>query len=326
MPTYDFPLDALRRYAPVLPEPADFDAFWAETLALARSHELAVELAPIDSGLVAVRTWDVTFSGFDGHRVHAWLHLPAASTEPLPAVVQFQGYGGGRGLAHESILWAAAGYAHLVVDTRGQGSGWSTGDTADPVGSPPAHPGFMTQGILDPHGYYYRRVFVDAVRAVDAVSAHEAVDRSRIAVTGGRQGGGMTLAVAGLVPEIFAALPDVPFLCDFPRAVAITPQAPYTEITHYLKVHRDHEERVFETLSYFDCVTLGRRASAPALFSVGLMDEITPPWTVLAAYNADGGPKSLLVYSYNEHEGGGPFHEQAQVRWLRELLAGGPSV
>jgi len=110
--------------------------------------------------------------------------LPAASTEPLPAVVQFQGYGGGRGLAHESILWAAAGYAHLVVDTRGQGSGWSTGDTADPVGSPPAHPGFMTQGILDPHGYYYRRVFVDAVRAVDAVSAHEAVDRSRIAVTG----------------------------------------------------------------------------------------------------------------------------------------------
>jgi len=41
----------------------------------------------------------------------------------------------------------------------------------------------------------------------------------------------MTLAVAGLVPEIFAALPDVPFLCDFPRAVAITPQA---------ALYRDH--------------------------------------------------------------------------------------
>ena len=41
MPTYDLPLDELRRYAPALSEPADFDDFWAETLALARSHELA---------------------------------------------------------------------------------------------------------------------------------------------------------------------------------------------------------------------------------------------------------------------------------------------
>ena len=133
---------------------------------------------------------------------------------------------------HESILWAAAGYAHLVMDTRGQGSGWSTGDTANPVGSPPAHPGFMTQGILDPHGYYYRRVFVDAVRAVDAVRTHEAVDDSRIAVTGGSQGGGMTLAVAGLVPEIFAALPDVPFLWRLPaRGCDHAERA----------IHRDHE-------------------------------------------------------------------------------------
>ena len=36
---------------------------------------------------------------------------------------------------------AAAGYAHLVMDTRGQGSGWSVGETPDPdpTGAP-AHP------------------------------------------------------------------------------------------------------------------------------------------------------------------------------------------
>ena len=35
-PTYDLPLDELRAYAPALAEPADFDAFWQETLARAR--------------------------------------------------------------------------------------------------------------------------------------------------------------------------------------------------------------------------------------------------------------------------------------------------
>lgn len=57
-----------------------------------------------------------------------------------------------------------------VKDIRGQGSGWSPGDTPDPVGGGPAFPGFMTRGVLDPHDCYYRRVFIDAgpgaVRAV----------------------------------------------------------------------------------------------------------------------------------------------------------------
>ena len=94
---------------------------------------------------------------------------PGRAPRPLPAVVEYVGYGGGRGLAHERVLWAAAGYAHLVMDTRGQGSTWSVGETPDPDATgAPAHPGFMTRGILDPATYYYRRVFVDAVRAVEA--------------------------------------------------------------------------------------------------------------------------------------------------------------
>ena len=56
------------------------------------------------------------------------------------------------------------------MDTRGQGSAWSKGDTPDPEsdGGNPQYPGFMTRGVLDPKTYYYRRVFTDAVRAVEA--------------------------------------------------------------------------------------------------------------------------------------------------------------
>ena len=178
----------------------------------------------------------------------------------------------------------------------------------------------MTQGILDPLTYYYRRVFTDAVRAVEAARAHPAVDGSRLAVTGGSQGGGISIAVAALVPDIAAAMPDVPFLSDFPRAITFADSDPYGEIVRYLKAHRDHVERALATLSYFDVAVLGRRATAPAIFSVGLMDEICPPSTVYAAFNAYGGPKEIREYPFNDHEGGQGFHDVARLRWLNERL------
>jgi len=61
--------------------------------------------------------------GFGGDPIKGWLHLPRARTDaPLPCVVEYLGYGGGRGLVHDRVTWATAGYAHFVMDSRGQGS------------------------------------------------------------------------------------------------------------------------------------------------------------------------------------------------------------
>ncbi len=321
MAQFDLPLEALRAYTPDLPIPDDLDAFWTATLADARVHDLGVTCTPVENGLAVIDTFDVTFAGFGGSPIRAWLHLPAARTGPLPAMVEYLGYGGGRGLPHERALWAAAGYAHLVMDTRGQGSSWFVGDTADPDGGgAPYHPGFMTQGILDPVTYFYRRVFTDAVRAVEAVRTLDGVDASRVGVTGGSQGGGISLAVAGLVPDLSAVMTDVPFLTDFRRAITLVDTNPYGEIVRYLKAHRDHTERALTTLAYFDTATLARTARAPALFSVGLMDETCPPSTVYAAFNHYGGPKEIREYPYNDHEGGQGFHEVAKLGWLAATL------
>jgi cephalosporin-C deacetylase len=317
VPQFDLPLPELRAYAPPLEEPPDLDEFWARTLADARRHPLEASFERFDGVLSVIDTFDVTYNGFGGQPIKAWLHLPAGASAPLPAVVEYAGYGGGRGLAHERVLWAAAGYAYFVMDTRGQGSAWSVGDTPDPESDgAPAHPGYMTRGVLDPESYYYRRVFTDAVRAVEAVRSHPAVDPSRVAVTGSSQGGGMTIAVASLVRDVVAAMPNVPFLTDFPRATTLIDTHPYEEIRGYLKVHRDHIEAVYRTLSYFDGAILGRRAVAPALFSVALMDETCPPSTVYAAFNSYGGPKEILEYPFNDHEGGQGFHDVAMIRWL----------
>ncbi len=321
MPQTDLPLEELQRYAPDLPAPDDLWDFWDATLGVV--GELDTSSRRVDSGLVTVETHDVTFTGFGGAQVRAWLHLPAPALRGdglLPGAVQYQGYNGGRGLPHDHVFWASAGFAHLVVDTRGQGSGWTVGDTGDPVGSGAAQPGFLTRGVLSPHDYYYRRVFTDAVRALEVLRGHPDVDGDRLAVAGGSQGGGISLAVSALAPGVRAVMPDVPFLCDFPRAARIAASDPYGELVRYLKAHRDHTDRVFRTLSYFDGAVLGRRSSAPALFSVALMDEICPPSTVFAAYNAYGGPKEIRVYPFNDHEGGEAFQQREQVAWLRSRL------
>jgi cephalosporin-C deacetylase len=318
---YDLPLTELRSYRPELAVPADLDEFWAGTLADARRHDLAATFAPVETGLSVIETYDVTYAGFGGQPIRGWLQLPARREGRLPAIVEYVGYGGGRGLPHERNLYAQAGYAHLVMDTRGQGSAWSVGETPDPdaIGGP-QHPGFMTRGVLDPHTYYYRRVFTDAVRAVEAVRSHPAVDPARVAVTGGSQGGGITVAVAGLVDDLAGAAPDVPFLCDFPRATSIVDTMPYGEIAKYLKVHRDQVDQVFGTLAYFDGAILGRGATAPSLFSVGLMDQICPPSTVYGAYQYYAAGKEIVEYPYNDHEGGQGFHDIAKLRWFAKIL------
>ena len=210
----------------------------------------------------------VTFAGFGGTPIKGWLHVPAGTTGPLPTVVQYFGYSGGRAFPHSNTLWAQAGYALFQMDNRGQGYD-SGGPDATPDNSAFAgrnhSPGFMTAGITDPETYYYRRVFVDAVRALDAVRTSPLVDPDKIIVTGVSQGGGIAIAAAGL-----AAL-----------------------------------------------------ATAPALFSVALMDPNCPPSTVFAAYNAYAAvAKNINIYSHNEHEGGGAYQLDAQLDWFADLSTG----
>lgn len=321
MPYFDMSLDRLQEYKPERHEPADFDAFWQKTLDEARQHPLDAQFSPVDYHLTTVETFDVTFAGYGGQPVKGWFIKPAHATSPLPCVVEFMGYGGGRGFPFDWLLWPTAGYATLIMDTRGQGSAWRHGDTPDlPDGANPFHPGFMTQGILDPHTYYYRRVFTDAVRAVEAALQHPNVDASRLAVTGGSQGGGISIAVTGLmVDQVQVSMPDVPFLCHFERALGLTGKDPYEEIIRYLKIQREKETIVYRTLTYFDGMHFAARTRAQSLYSTALMDEICPPSTVFAAYNHVPAPKDIRVYRFNNHEGGSSHHLLEKMRFLNTL-------
>lgn len=321
MARFDLPEQQLRAYLPERREPADFDAFWRESIALARAAGGAVTRRRAPSPLTLVDVHDVTFPGFDGDPVRAWLVVPRTAETPLPAMVEFIGYGRGRGLPHERLYWPAAGHVQLIVDTRGQGSTWGTGgDTPDPHGAGPSGAGFLTRGIDDPHDYYYRRVFVDAVRAVDAVRTLAEVDPDRVSVTGNSQGGAIAIAAAALSEGLVAALPTAPILCDLPRVIGLTDADPHAEITRYLSVHRAAAERTFATLSYFDGVNFAARATAPALFGAGLLDTVAPPSGVFAAANHWAAGAQTVAYPWNGHEGGEGTHWLRQAQWLAERL------
>jgi cephalosporin-C deacetylase len=312
---FDFPLQQLHTYRPDVAEPADFDTFWSRTLVETNALRVNADLQQVDVGMPAFDIYDVTYAGFRGDPIRAWLIAPKESNGTC--VVSFVGYGGGRNLPHEHLAWAATGRMHLVMDTRGQGSAWgSGGDTADPHGSDAQSPGFMTRGVGAADTYYYRRVFTDAAMLIELARSLPGVER--VVAAGGSQGGGIAIAAATLA-HADACMPEVPFLCHFERAIAVTDAFPYSEIVQYLAVHDDKEQQVMQTLSYFDGVNFAKRAGCPALFSVALRDEICPPSTVFAARNAWQGDAEITVYPMNGHEGGRGRHFLAQRDWLTSL-------
>ncbi|MFE9428729.1 acetylxylan esterase [Kitasatospora sp. NPDC006697] len=320
MPPTDFGLNELIGHRPDLRAPEGFDAFWQRTLDEARSHGGPVKAERVTDqyGLRTVEVDDVRFPGWNGEPVAAWLLRPRGATGPLPVVVMYIGYTGGRGLPTEHLFWPSAGYAHLVVDSRGQGH--DTPDRGEGDGTQWAE-GFMTRGIDSPESHYYRRLMTDCVRAVDAVAELPGLDAHRVVATGGSQGGGLALAVAGLTGEgVAAVMPDLPFLCDYRQGAQLSTDGPYQELVEYLRWHSRHKlEQTFATLDYFDGVYFAQRATAPALFSVGGMDPVCPPRTVYAAFNHYAGEdRTMTVWPFADHAGGCGSTPPTQLAWLAE--------
>ena len=120
-------------------------------------------------------------------------------------------------------------------------------------------------------------------------------------------------------------MPDIPYLCDYRRGVAITSVGPYPEIPLFIKVFPNLYEQAFRTLSYCDNLNLAPMIKCRTVISNCLWDDICPPSTIYAVYNHMTCEKQMEIYPFHKHEV--PYeHNELKFRLITEALLERPPM
>jgi cephalosporin-C deacetylase-like acetyl esterase len=309
---------APERIAPTVEEPADFDAFWS-------AGKEALAKLPVDAKLVPmpqssngrVDCWHVSLQNVSPDttgtsRLFGVLCEPKGDG-PFPALLQVPGagvraYAGNVEMAEKGFITFQIGIHGIPVDLAPE--------VYQALGSG-ALQGYNTFNLGERDRYYYRRVYLGCVRANDFLVSRPRYDGKTLAVTGGSQGGALSIVTAGLDPR-------VRFLAAYYPALA--------DVTGYLHgraggwphMFRDEKRRLparIATAAYYDVVNFARRVRVPGLYSWGYNDETCPPTSTFAAYGVIPGEKSLLLALETGH-----FTTPEQTRkvndWLVARLGG----
>ena len=173
----------------------------------------------------------------------------------------------------------------------------------------------LTAGLESKETYGYRGVISDCVRGVDFLRSRPEIDPERIYACGSSQGGGLTLITSALRPEIKAGVAGYPFLCCYPEAMTMFRSYPYDELACYVRAYPDKEEQMIDTLRYFDAVNFAPRIKCPMVVGIALDDEICPPETSYAAYQALTGHKELWLFPNSGHGNAHDYPGQERA-WL----------
>jgi len=329
--------------------PADFTAFWDDAKAKLAQIPLDATEGPMqvfgpkeinDYNLTnaclppdydpaghraeSVESCKVDFAGPDGGRVYGWLAKPEGLGK-FPAMLVLPGAGFAarpRPLEH-----ARHGYVTLDIQVHGQDV-----DLKDY----PRLPGYYEDYQFDPvSDYYYYNVHLRCLQAVNYLLSRPDVDPSRIVVVGGSQGGRLGVVVAGLDPRIKAVVsciansPNHPHLrwvahCngfaelgDLKPDPAILP-TDGMELTGAPPVIDDPAGRCF---AYFDPMNYAQDIHCPVLMNAGMIDPVSPPFSVWAVYNRlESAVKEIVAIDGHAHDWSAEFDRRAW-RWLDEVLA-----
>ena len=286
---------APHRYQTKVRKPEDFDAFWRSVEEQARAIPLRAEVvhSPLRSS-PEMDVYEVFYDSLDHVRIAAWYCVPKGASRPLPAILFLPGYLSDPPIPKE---WARKGYAALTVAPRGK--------VRSNRQFNPGYPGLLTYSIVDRNTYSYRGFYVDAWRGVDFLLSREEVDPERIGVTGSSQGGGLTITTAAMRPQVRAAAAGCPYLTGFVDAIRLTHTYPYQEINDYLRLHPERRQAVEETLAYFDAINFADRITCPIIVNIGLQDNVCPPETGYAVFEAIASQdKRLYPYDGHGHDAG----------------------
>ena len=298
---------------PTVKDPADFDAFWSNAIAEARKVNLDPRITLLPERCTSeANVYHISFQNeVQGSRIYGILAVPKKPGK-YPAILRVPG----------------AGIRPYAGDARTAGQGFITleiGIHGIPVNLDQqvyenlmngALSSYWTVKMNDRNTHYYKRVFLGCVKAVDFIYTLPEFDGTNIGVTGGSQGGALTIITAGLDKRIKYMAGLYPAMCDHTGYMNKRAGG----WPHYFRETEPKPGEV-ETLAYFDVVNFARRITVPAYLTWGFNDITCPPTSMYSAYNVITSPKELHLYQETGHW---TFPEQTEALsgWLMKQLRG----
>ncbi|MFC3196645.1 acetylxylan esterase [Parapedobacter deserti] len=295
--------------------PDDFWDFWNNAKAEAAKIPMDAKLTLLPERCTEkADVYQVNIQNHEtGSRIYGILAKPKASGK-YPAVLQVPGagirpYGGVVDLAERGIITLQIGIHGIPVI-------YETALYDDLRAA--ALKNYQFFNLDDRDKYYYKRVYLGCVRAVDYIFSLPEFDGSNLAVWGGSQGGALSIVTAALDSRVKCLVSLYPALCDLTgylhgRAggwphMFNEANAPFMAKDEKIKVS-----------AYYDVVNFARSVNVPGFYTWGYNDETCPPTSYYAAYNQIAAPKELYLIQETGHW---TFPEQQAMiqEWLLKQL------
>lgn len=296
---------------PTVKDPADFENFWSNAITEARKINLDPEISLMpDRCTSETNVYQISFQNEAlGSRIYGILAMPKKSGK-YPAILRVPG-AGIRPYAGDART-AARGVITLEIGIHGI-----------PVNLDIDVYNNLSNGVLSSYNnirmnnrdeFYYKRVYLGCVRAVDFIFSLPEFNGIDIAVTGGSQGGALTIVTAGLDERIKFMAAMYPALCD--NTGYLNKRA--GGWPHYFK-NTEPKPGEVETLGYYDVVNFALRVSIPGFYTWGYNDLTCPPTSMFSAYNVITAPKELQIFQETGHW---TFPEQNEAvnNWLLKQI------
>ena len=304
---------------PVVPCPADFDAFWAAKIKLLKSIPAEPVLTPGESGKAGVEYATIKMKNLGGAHVYGQLAKPAREGK-FPAMLMMQWAGGPYPLEKAWITeHAAKGWLVLNVEAH------------DVPGDMPkefyaALPALIKNYTAiyndDRERNYFLQMILGDYRALDYLASRPDWDGRTLLVMGTSMGGQQSLSVAGLHPQVTHLIVNVPAGADSNAALhGRAAGYPNWDLA---------KPNVKETALYFDTVNFAARIKATCLVALGFVDETCPPAGIWTAFNQIQGPKEAapMIDSPHNHLATPAQLQPYTTRsaaWLSALVSGAPA-
>ena len=298
--------------------PTDFKAFWEKAKAdLAKVPiDAKMTLLP-DRCTEKVNVYHLNLQNYrDGGTVRLYGILCVPKKEgKYPALLRVPGagvrpYGGDVKTAEQGIITLEIGIHGIPVTM-------DPSVYADLGGG--ALNGYPSYNMDDRDRYYYKRVYLGCLRANDFLTSLPQYDGQNLAVTGGSQGGALSIVTAGLderVKWLGAFYPALSDMVGYYKNRA----GGWPHIFDKNNPQNNTEAKI-KTSAYYDVVNFARQVKAPGVYAWGFNDETCPPTSMYAAYNVIAAPKDLWLYQETGHW---TFPEEVERtnNWLIDKLKG----